>query len=394
MSPADGREGYMQAPFNPAQGRNSPRLRGPPYVHPFGKRFPETYEETEEEIGFSQNWMSEVDAERRRQGINPKYTAQPTSRYPVQQNEDDYEEGSDPEGDIGDVTSFVQNTPSRTRVVPEQKPTIQNHPEVLKKDTRFEEPAKGPSIRHRKSLSSIEQGAAGMPPLPQQPANDRFHYNRHHEMKLTTERSRTPQPHIHAPQPLAPAFQSAPFSSKVSSLHESSPEEDQPPPPAQVAESPRPQPGTKRPHQGEDTDFDPETLQKKTMADLDSIAFPTDPRFPTIKAAVDSNGTPLTLSSKLANLTNMEPENQSNLFRSLTDTDREQTAQWFLKKFRTDMQKLMEVRIDRRKIALKYEMEVKQRDRRVQVKREDVEQELGELKKGGNELVRGKSPAK
>ena len=388
------REGLFQFSYNPVQERNTPHLQHAPAFATAGDLYLQGHgaeRDTEEEMDIPEDWRREADAERVRQGVNPVHTT-----YAAHNVQSDSQAGEDhdeaPEQDGGvDEQSFLQNTPSRTSLILERRPLSKGRAEAATKVLKFQEPGQGASIKHRKSLSNIEQKIPVQVSLRQQP--DRFHVRKPHEMKLKTERSRSPERQIHAPQPVLPQGLPAAFHSKGSSLHESSSEEDRPVQP-RVVQSPQPQLGTKRPHPSHEVDLDPEDLQKTTVAELDKIRFPKDPRLPTPPPAVDSNGTPLSFSGKLHNLSKMRPEDQSMLFKSLTDTEREQTADWFLDKFRTEMQALMDVRIERRKIALKFEMEVRQRDRQVQTKRQDVEHELSELKKGGDELVKARSPSK
>ncbi|KAK5056078.1 hypothetical protein LTR84_012629 [Exophiala bonariae] len=196
-----------------------------------------------------------------------------------------------------------------------------------------------------------------------------------------------PQPRTHT---------NPPFSSKVSSYHESSSEEDQaaddePSTNPPSVTSTLPASGTKRPHDAIDIDYDAETLKTKTLAELDGIPFTLDPSLPTPQPALDSNGNAMSLSAKLTNLTKMRAEDQTQLFRVQTDAEREETAMWFLDKFRDDMQKLLRARVERRKVALRYEMLVKMRERKVTVKKADVQSELDALKKGGGELIAGRA---
>ncbi|OCT51123.1 hypothetical protein CLCR_08388 [Cladophialophora carrionii] len=397
LSVTDDRSVPIQIPLSYGQGRNSPRLRsaGPPIPS-----YPTVHRETvhaseEDEWGMEQppDWMAEVDAERERHGMAPKYhTRFNRDGYQVHPADDDYEDGSEQDGDGDEGTFLIENTPSRTRVVPDHTTAVKPRAaEALTTPGKGEQAADKSLPRHRKSLSDVVQTTAADPTLRQPLVRDRFHVHKPQEPTAEVERSGTPRQQLHAPQPRPPQAQAAPFSSKVSSYHESSSEEEQPLPPP-VSDSPRP--GTKRPRPARDLDFDPEELRNKTMAELDSIPFPTDPRLPSTSPAMDSNGQPLGLPAKLTNLTKMRPEDQATLFKSLDDTEREQTAEWFLEKFREDIVKLMETRVERRKVALKFEMEVKKRERQVRVKKGDVEEELAGLKKGGSELVRGKSPAK
>ncbi|KAJ9606891.1 hypothetical protein H2200_008901 [Cladophialophora chaetospira] len=398
MSGIDGQGAPLQPSFSFAPGRTGPRLRGGPPIRPptdFYQGLDDQPEEDEQAAGLPQNWMHEADAERARQGIKPKYSNDFNGNaYHVQQDEEGYDDESEQDGDVEEGRSLMENTPSRTRI-PQHETVVQSRQETALKTVKAEAAPRPSLPTHRKSLSdAMPTGKAG-PPVQQQPVRDRFHaYKQPVHMPQETnpeiQRSRSPQPVVHAPQPRPAQVQTAQFASKASSLHDSTSEEESLPP--HIPESPRP--GTKRPLPTQELDFDQNQLKTKTIAELDAIAFPIDPRLPINSPVLDSNGQTLVLSTKLANLTKMRPEDQATLFRTLDDTEREQTAAWFLDKFRTDMQKLIAVRVERRKIALKYEMEVKKRERQVQVKKGDVEEELVGLKKGGSELVRGKSPAK
>ncbi|EXJ58160.1 hypothetical protein A1O7_05585 [Cladophialophora yegresii CBS 114405] len=385
----------VQFPFSYGQGRNSPRLgsAGPP-IPSFPTIQREMAAEDKQGIGQPGGWMDEVDAEMERHGMAPKYgTRFKHNLYAVRPAEDDYDDGSEHDCGMDEGTFLIENTPSRTRVVPDHSTAVKPRSEALTKPVKAEEAAGQPLPRHRKSLSDVNQMTTAQPLLRPQLARDRFHVHKSQESTAGIERSGTPQQQLHAPQPRPPQVQAPAFSSKVSSYHESSSEEDQPVPQPPVSESPRP--GTKRPPPpARDLDFDPEELSNKTIAELDSIPFPTDPRLPNPSPVMDSNGQPLTLPAKLTNLTKMRPEDQATLFKSLGDTEREQTAEWFLEKIREDIVDLMDIRVQRRKVALKFEMEVKKREQQVRVKKGDVEEELAGLKKGGTELVRGKSPAK
>ena len=392
MSVNDEDDAPTKPSLNLQHGRNTPQPRGGPFSRPHtniyqGSALP--FNEEEHAI-LAPNWMAEADAERRRQGYNPQHITQFNHNlYASNYAADEYDEEFEQDGDVEEGTSMVENTPSRTRSVPEQKTASKPLQETTKKTTKLEEQAKVPMPKHRKSLSDVAPAATVEPPLRQQ--THRFNTRNPYERNGDPESLQKPPITVYAPQPQRAQVQQPPFSSKISSLHESSSEEEQTLPP-RISDSPAV--GPRRALPAQDLDFDLEALKTKTMTDLDNIPFTIDPRLPTTEPSVDANGQPPTLSSKLINLTKMRSEDQTNLFRSLTDPEREQTAEWFLGKFRSDMQRLMGVRAERRKIALKYEMEVKKRERQVEVKRGDVEEELLGLRKGGAELVRGKSPAK
>lgn len=143
-----------------------------------------------------------------------------------------------------------------------------------------------------------------------------------------------------------------------------------------------------------EVDYDPDKFATMVYADLDKVAFSTDPRAPPPDPAIGPGGHSMTLEQRLANLTRMQPEDQKALFRSLGDTENEQTGQWFVQQFGDSLKGLMQTRVERRKVALKYELEARKRQKEVEVKAADIDEELRALRQGGGELIKGRgSPA-
>lgn len=145
----------------------------------------------------------------------------------------------------------------------------------------------------------------------------------------------------------------------------------------------------KRAH--DEIDYDVNQLEKMKFSELEAIPFLTNPRATTPQPAVDHNGVPMPLTTRLTNLTKVQPADQASLFHSLDDDENEQVGQWFVQKFQDELKKLMDIRIERRKLALKYEMEVKKRETTVKAKAADVEEELADLRTGGGKLIKGRS---
>lgn len=396
----DGHPVPLQAPFSFSKDRNSPRLQDLPAFGQLANVSTFPVNEPSGDVGmaaFAQDWRYEVDIERLHQGKSSIHFAPEFyhNMYSLQSDEDDLDGVSAQDGDVEEQRSLLENTPSRTKNILLHESTVKNPREIALKPIKAERAANPSLPTHRKSLSDTAPPQAVEAQLNQQSGRNRFHTHKvpehvRQETYAELQRPKSAQQVIHAPQPRSAQFQAAQFASKASSLHESVSEEESLPP--HIPESP--QHGTKRPLPTQELDFDPEDLKNKTIADLDAIDFSIDPRLPVNSQVMDSNGQAMTLSTKLTNLNRMRPEDQATLFRALSDAEREQTAEWFLDKFRTDTQRLMAVRVEKRKTALKYEMDVKKRERQVQIKKADVEEELVGLKKGGTELVRGKSPMK
>ncbi len=335
-------------------------------------------------------WQTQVDHERVRRGEAPKYGTRfdEHTKDSVLTSEA-LDDGYEPDGEFAEDEPNTWDTPSRTRVVPEEHHASQ---EFIKHESQqiVPEGRVNPPLPHQsRPLGEVPVNINGE--IPHQKHKTRFQVpQKQFTINNSAELPEASGSADISQHPRQPNIQPQPFSSKVSSYHESSSEEDH----AQSTAAPTsPGPPSKRPRE-EDLDFDPETLTGKTMKDIDDMPFTTDPSVPQLEPALDMNGTPISLATKLTNLTKMREEDQKLLFRSLTDNDREQTASWFLEKFQADVRKLMDVRLERRKIALKYELEVKKRFERVETKKKDVDEELAGLRKGGGELIAGKSMAK
>ncbi|EXJ90360.1 hypothetical protein A1O1_03459 [Capronia coronata CBS 617.96] len=391
---ADDLDSQMDMDFDPRQRRNSSHPPRTSSVQQYNNLYEEQPAVSLQRAGRpAVGWQVMVDAERHRHGRPSKYGTQlDDGSLDYTSTDQRYDEGYDPEGEYAEGPGPLENTPSRTRGPLNPTPVRDLKKSIAKTGPRQpvpEEPPSPPLPTKRKPLSEV--GLNEVAELPLHPHVNRFKTFKASDDNTFAEPSKETHSTLQAPQQGHPSnIQQPAFSSKESSYHESSSEEDQP----LSTDSSNTTPSLKRSHHSRDLDFDPETLPTKTLADLDAIPFTVDPSAPPPQPALDANGNPMTLSAKLTNLTKMRPEDQRQLFKSQTDEEREQTATWFLEKFQSDMQKLMAVRLERRKIALKFELEVKKRERRVQVKRADVDRELEGLRRGGVELIGGKAPAK
>jgi Extracellular mutant protein 11 len=320
-------------------------------------------------------------------GRPPLYTT--TANLPrhlggIHENDDTYSGiGDDVDDDFEDQMQYLKNdTPSRATSLPVPNPRPQNTGKapvtkavrIARQDDRDSSPL--PDV-----LPNLQQ-----PPAIFAAAQAQKQYSsltRHNEYKQQVDAIPPPQErpiHSRAPENAV---------SKVSGYHEAS-EEEQPTDPKMGHDA-----GTnKRSHAEIDYDLnDLNELNGKAYADLDKVPFLTDPRVPAVDAGVGSQDTPLSIPQRLAPLSKMRPEDQEGLFRTLNDEENEEVGQWFVHKFQDDLKKLMERRLERRKIALKYEAEARRREKVVQVKIGDVEDEMRQLRKGGGDLIQGRSVA-
>lgn len=350
------------------------------------------------------NWKAQVDNEKRFQErqFGPNLDAyHGQTEYDDQIYGDAEGEGYDEDGVYsGKEPHSWEDTPSRPRPGTETRLSPRPKVDTTKQQVRpsVAEEADSPPLPSRKG--SLPQQLATEPSQPQ--VVNRFKIRQSLESPAQVDEPKVSNTTAIATttirEPQSRAHNNPPFSSKVSSYHDSSSEEDQPaddepstkPPSINSTIAANPTSGTKRTHKSLELDYDIETLKTKTFTDLDNIPFGLDPALPLPQPALDANGNPMSLAAKLTNLSKMRPEDQTQLFRTQTDAEREETATWFLDKFRDDMQKLMRARAERRKVALRFEMLVKIRDKKVALKKADVQAELDALKKGGGELIAGR----
>ncbi|KAK5307219.1 hypothetical protein LTR99_000189 [Exophiala xenobiotica] len=391
---ADGQETQMNLGFG-----FDPQDGPPPYQRPIAfKQFSKPSKNTQQSLNnvVGPGWHTTVDHERVRRGEAPKYGTRfdEHTKDSVLTNEA-LDDGYEPDGEFAGDEPNTWDTPSRTRMGPEGHHASQEFIKHESQQIAPDDQASPPLPHQNRPLGEIPVNINGEIPQQQQQQQHKSRFRVLQKQFTINNSADLPDPNepaVLAQHPRQQNIQPPPFSSKVSSYHESSSEEDH----AQSTAAPT-SPGrrSKRPRE-EALDYDSETLAGKTMKDIDDLPFTTDPSAGLRHAepALDMNGTPISLATKLTNLTKMREEDQKLLFRSLTDADREQTASWFLEKFQADVRKLMDVRLERRKIALKYELEVKKRYERVETKKKDVDEELAGLRKGGGELIAGKSMAK
>lgn len=337
-----------------------------------------------EDLNLGSSWKQEADAGRIMTGRPPLYatTVKPQRQLiGAQENDDTYSGiGDDEDEDFEDQMQRLNSeTPSRATSYPGVNHQAQNKGKApVKKTIRL-----APHDERDSSPLPVIPPDIQQPPaksVSAQAQSQQSSLTRHNEYKQQVDaipaRQERPIP-VRAPHNAV---------SKVSGYHEAS-EDEQPIGPKMELDAE----ANKRSHA--EIDYDPNDLHDKAYAELDEVPFLTDPRGPAIQPAVGVQGPPPSAPQRLAALSQMRPEDQEALFRTLTDEDNEKIGQWFVHKFQDDLKKLMETRLERRKIALKYEAEAKRREKVVQVKIGDVEDELRQLRKGGGDLIQGRSVA-
>ncbi|ELR07482.1 hypothetical protein VC83_02138 [Pseudogymnoascus destructans] len=152
----------------------------------------------------------------------------------------------------------------------------------------------------------------------------------------------------------------------------------------------QPRKGSKR--QADDissVDFDQETLFNMSYADLKKQPFDEDPN----QAENPSlTGLPKSLDARMKLFKYAPAENQLAFLATLSIDEWEEAGEWLMKQFGTVMDKFADARRERRKIATGFEDRLAARDAEVREKTDGVTAALKDFKKGGQELLRRKTP--
>ena len=151
---------------------------------------------------------------------------------------------------------------------------------------------------------------------------------------------------------------------------------------------------TKTRKHARDLDYSLGQLSDMTFDQLQSEAFDHDPR--ATKPALPEDIAHGTLSQKLDYMLNLKDKEsktvqQRAIFASLPIEQHEDCGDLIIEKCTGIVAKFKDARRQRRKVAQQFEDEVAEREERVRGKMSAVEKDLGRLKRGGEEVVRGKS---
>ena len=154
--------------------------------------------------------------------------------------------------------------------------------------------------------------------------------------------------------------------------------------------------GTKTRKRARDLDYSVAQLSRMTFEQLRSEPFDHDPRAkePVLPQEV-ANGT---LAEKLDHMLSLKGNDtkairQRTVFASLPIEQYEDCGDLIIEKFAGIIAKFKDARQQRRKVVREFEEEVAKREERVRGKTSAVEKDLGRLKRGGEEVVRGKAPS-
>lgn len=99
-----------------------------------------------------------------------------------------------------------------------------------------------------------------------------------------------------------------------------------------------------------------------------------------------------TLAEKLDKAMTLAPEAQAEFLSNLSIKDWEEAGEWFVTRFGDNMKTFVDLRKERRATAGRFEKRLGERDTAVQRSVERLRSEMADMRKGGEGILRGKSP--
>lgn len=147
----------------------------------------------------------------------------------------------------------------------------------------------------------------------------------------------------------------------------------------------------KRPFDTYGVDYPSEVLLAKPFSDLKSESFDFNPS-PPQPATLPTEKSSLSLAEKLPLLKTLTVDQRCNFFSSLTINEWEESGDWLVEQFGTILQNVKNARRERRKVAAAFEKEVERRYEDVEGKSKDLDEKLVDMKTGGLEVLKGRSP--
>ncbi|KAI9756659.1 MAG: hypothetical protein M4579_003748 [Chaenotheca gracillima] len=136
-------------------------------------------------------------------------------------------------------------------------------------------------------------------------------------------------------------------------------------------------------------DFPLETLEKMSYADLKAQHFDHDPNATLFQLPQEFASSDL--STQMSHVSTLNVEQQSEFCNSLGAAEWEEAGDWFLDQFSSMLTRMKDARRDKRKLASEFEAEIEKRDASVRKKGEDIDDVLYTMKRGGQEVLSGKT---
>ncbi len=141
-----------------------------------------------------------------------------------------------------------------------------------------------------------------------------------------------------------------------------------------------------------DLDYDPATLTTMPYTTLQTQPFDTDPH--AAPTPLPSSLQTARLSQKLSHITTLPVDQRTRFFSGLSLDEWEESGDWFVDRFGELVQRMKDARREKRREAMVFEDEVKRREEVVRRAVEGIQEELGVMRRGGREVLRGKVEGK
>ncbi|KFY60492.1 hypothetical protein V496_05310 [Pseudogymnoascus sp. VKM F-4515 (FW-2607)] len=136
-------------------------------------------------------------------------------------------------------------------------------------------------------------------------------------------------------------------------------------------------------------DFDREMLIVMPYERLERQPFDEDPNQPKTSVA---QGSPKSLDERMELFKSKPAGERAEFLATLSIDEWEEAGEWLMKQFGSVMGRAADARRERRKIAAKFEDKLAARDAEVRKRADGVTASLKDLKNGGQDLLRGKTP--
>ncbi|OBT66084.1 hypothetical protein VE03_05172 [Pseudogymnoascus sp. 23342-1-I1] len=139
-------------------------------------------------------------------------------------------------------------------------------------------------------------------------------------------------------------------------------------------------------------DFDHETLFNMSYDELKKQPFDEDPNQVKTPATPSLECLPKSLDERMELFKTKSPEERAEFLATLSIDEWEEAGQWLMSQFGSVMVRVADARCERRKIAVKFENRLAARDAEVRERTDGVTASLTDLKNGGQDLLRGRTP--
>ncbi|RHZ45942.1 uncharacterized protein CDV56_101311 [Aspergillus thermomutatus] len=143
-----------------------------------------------------------------------------------------------------------------------------------------------------------------------------------------------------------------------------------------------------------EADYPPEILSKKTFEELQAEPFDFDPATARATATLNPSQDPSgsTEEDRVSLLMKLSKEDRQTYLSNLSIDEWEECGDQLLEQFSKLLSEMKELRRARRRTAAMFEAEIRRRHDAVQEQSSDLDMKLNEMRTGGAEVLRGRTP--